>query len=125
MDVRRAFISVASRALAPRAFAALHPTASPRLCCSPSRTAIGRADLKAGFVLAAGHKEEKRVSEAEKKSPPQKLAPAKVPRGESPLVLTAPLELIADDRFEPAGFPEIGHVTGCKWTAFERPAPPG
>lgn len=40
----------------------------------------------------------------------QKLTPADVLRGESPLVLTATLESIAGDRFQPAGFPEIGHV---------------
>ncbi|MFT4099642.1 MAG: type I-U CRISPR-associated protein Cas7 [Burkholderiaceae bacterium] len=34
----------------------------------------------------------------------------KVLKGESPLVLTATLEPIAGDRFQPAGFPEIGHV---------------
>jgi CRISPR-associated protein Csb1 len=46
------------------------------------------------------------MSEAEKK----KLIPADVLQGESPLVLTATLEPIAGDRFQPAGFPEIGHV---------------
>jgi CRISPR-associated protein Csb1 len=50
------------------------------------------------------------MSEAEKKSPPRKLTPADVLKGESPLVLTATLEPIAGDRFQPAGFPEIGHV---------------
>ncbi|MEW5740761.1 MAG: type I-U CRISPR-associated protein Cas7 [Myxococcota bacterium] len=50
------------------------------------------------------------MSEAEKKSPPKKLRPADVLKGESPLVLTATLEPIAGDRFQPAGFPEIGHV---------------
>lgn len=50
------------------------------------------------------------MSEAEKKSPPKKLTPADVLRGESPLVLTATLEPIVGDRFQPAGFPEIGHV---------------
>lgn len=49
------------------------------------------------------------MSEAEK-SPPKKLSPAAVLQGESPLVLTATLEPIAGDRFQPAGFPEIGHV---------------
>lgn len=49
------------------------------------------------------------MSEAEKKSPP-KLTPADVLKGESPLVLTATLEPIVGDRFQPAGFPEIGHV---------------
>ena len=48
------------------------------------------------------------MSEAEKKSPP--ITPAEVLKGESPLVLTATLEPIAGDRFQPAGFPEIGHV---------------
>jgi CRISPR-associated protein Csb1 len=46
------------------------------------------------------------MSEAEKK----KLTPADVLKGESPLVLTATLEPIVGDRFQPAGFPEIGHV---------------
>lgn len=46
------------------------------------------------------------MSEAEKK----KLTPADVLKGESPLVLTATFEPIAGDRFQPAGFPEIGHV---------------
>lgn len=50
------------------------------------------------------------MSEAEKKNPPKKLTPAEVLKGESPLVLTATLEPIAGDRFQPAGFPEIGHV---------------
>ncbi|MDZ4389518.1 MAG: type I-U CRISPR-associated protein Cas7 [Gemmatimonadales bacterium] len=50
------------------------------------------------------------MSEAEEKSPPKKLTPADVLKGESPLVLTATLEPIAGDRFQPAGFPEIGHV---------------
>lgn len=45
------------------------------------------------------------MSEAKKK-----LTPADVLKGESPLVLTATLEPIAGDRFQPAGFPEIGHV---------------
>jgi len=40
----------------------------------------------------------------------RKLTPADVLNGESPLVLTATLEPIAGDRFQPAGFPEIGHV---------------
>ena len=48
--------------------------------------------------------------EAEKKTPPKKLTPTDVLRGESPLVLTATLEPIVGDRFQPAGFPEIGHV---------------
>ncbi len=46
------------------------------------------------------------MSEAEKK----KLTPAEVLKGASPLVLTATLEPIVGDRFQPAGFPEIGHV---------------
>lgn len=50
------------------------------------------------------------MSEAEKKSPPKTLTPAEVLKGESPLVLTATLEPIVGDRFQPAGFPEIGHV---------------
>lgn len=50
------------------------------------------------------------MSEAEKKNPPKKLTPADVLKGESPLVLTATLEPIVGDRFQPAGFPEIGHV---------------
>jgi CRISPR-associated protein Csb1 len=45
------------------------------------------------------------MSETEKK-----LTPADVLNGESPLVLTATLEPIVGDRFQPAGFPEIGHV---------------
>lgn len=45
------------------------------------------------------------MSEAKKK-----LNPSEVLKGESPLVLTATLEPIAGDRFQPAGFPEIGHV---------------
>jgi len=49
------------------------------------------------------------MSEAEKTSPP-KLTPADVLKGESPLVLIATLEPIVGDRFQPAGFPEIGHV---------------
>jgi CRISPR-associated protein Csb1 len=50
------------------------------------------------------------MSEAEKENPPKKLTPADVLKGESPLVLTAKLEPIVGDRFQPAGFPEIGHV---------------
>jgi CRISPR-associated protein Csb1 len=46
------------------------------------------------------------MSEAEKK----KLKPDEVLKGKSPLVLTATLEPIGSDRFQPAGFPEIGHV---------------
>lgn len=49
------------------------------------------------------------MSEPEK-NPPKKLTPADVLKGESPLVLTATLEPIVGDRFQPAGFPEIGHV---------------
>jgi CRISPR-associated protein Csb1 len=66
--------------------------------------------LNAGFVLDAGEMEAKHMSEAEKKSSPKKLTPAGVLKGESPLVLTATLEPICGDRFQPAGFPEIGHV---------------
>ncbi|MBS0457293.1 MAG: CRISPR-associated protein [Proteobacteria bacterium] len=50
------------------------------------------------------------MSDAEKKSSPKKLTPTDVLKGGSPLVLTATLEPIAGDRFQPAGFPEIGHV---------------
>jgi CRISPR-associated protein Csb1 len=50
------------------------------------------------------------MSEANQKSSPRRLTPADVLTGESPLVLTATLEPIAGDRFQPAGFPEIGHV---------------
>lgn len=50
------------------------------------------------------------MAEAEKKNPPKKLTPADVLKGGSPLVLSATLEPIAGDRFQPAGFPEIGHV---------------
>ncbi len=38
------------------------------------------------------------------------LIPAEVLKGPSPLILTATLEPVAGDRFQPAGFPEIGHV---------------
>jgi len=38
------------------------------------------------------------------------LTPADVLKGPSPLILTATLEPVAGDRFQPAGFPEIGHV---------------
>jgi CRISPR-associated protein Csb1 len=48
------------------------------------------------------------MSETEQKK--LKLTPSEVLKGESPLVLTATLEPIAGDRFQPAGFPEIGHV---------------
>jgi CRISPR-associated protein Csb1 len=42
---------------------------------------------------------------------PVKITPADVLKGETPLVLTAHLEPVAGlDRFQPAGFPEIGHV---------------
>jgi len=50
------------------------------------------------------------MTEAQKTSPPKKLTPADVLKGVSPLVLTATLEPIVGDRFQPAGFPEIGHV---------------
>jgi CRISPR-associated protein Csb1 len=50
------------------------------------------------------------MSETEKENPPRKLTPTNVLKGESPLVLTATLEPIVGDRFQPAGFPEIGHV---------------
>ncbi len=50
------------------------------------------------------------MSEAEKKRAPKMLTPSDVLTGESPLVLTATLEPIVGDRFQPAGFPEIGHV---------------
>jgi len=40
----------------------------------------------------------------------KKLTPADVLKGESPLVLIATLEPIGSARFQPAGFPEIGHV---------------
>lgn len=50
------------------------------------------------------------MSEAEQQNPPKKLTPADVLKGKSPLVLTAALEPIVGDRFQPAGFPEIGHV---------------
>lgn len=38
------------------------------------------------------------------------LNPADVLKGSSPLILAATLEPVAGDRFQPAGFPEIGHV---------------
>lgn len=50
------------------------------------------------------------MSETQKKNPPKKLTPDGVLKGESPLVLTATLEPLVGDRFQPAGFPEIGHV---------------
>ncbi len=49
------------------------------------------------------------MSDAQKESH-VKLTPAEVLKGASPLVLTATLEPIAGYRFQPAGFPEIGHV---------------
>jgi CRISPR-associated protein Csb1 len=62
--------------------------------------------LNAGFALDAGNQEAKDMSEPEKK----KLTPTEVLKGESPLVMTATLKPIVGDRFQPAGFPEIGHV---------------
>jgi CRISPR-associated protein Csb1 len=50
------------------------------------------------------------MSETESKPQPQRLTPSGVLGGKSPLILTATLEPIAGDRFQPAGFPEIGHV---------------
>lgn len=47
------------------------------------------------------------MSETDEK---KKLTPSEVLREDSPLVLTATLEPIGGDRFQPAGFPEIGHV---------------
>ncbi len=42
---------------------------------------------------------------------PKSVTPASVLVGESPFVLTATLEPVANqDRFQPAGFPEVGHV---------------
>lgn len=49
------------------------------------------------------------MSEVEKQAL-KKLTAAGVLTGESPLVLTATLEPIVGYRFQPAGFPEIGHV---------------
>ncbi|MCG8556172.1 MAG: type I-U CRISPR-associated protein Cas7 [Proteobacteria bacterium] len=43
-------------------------------------------------------------------SHPKKLTPSDVLKSEAPLVLTATLEPVVGDRFQPAGFPEIGHV---------------
>lgn len=41
----------------------------------------------------------------------KRITPSDVLRGESPLVLTATLAPVAgQDRFQPAGFPEVGHV---------------
>ena len=40
----------------------------------------------------------------------QKITPADALRGDSPLVLVARLEPVGGlDRFQPAGFPEVGH----------------
>ncbi len=50
------------------------------------------------------------MSDTEKKKTPKKLTPPDVLKGESPLVLIATFEPIIGDRFQPAGFPEIGHV---------------
>jgi CRISPR-associated protein Csb1 len=62
----------------------------------------------AGFVLDAS-KETKLMSENAKTK--ITLTPTSALHGESPLVLTATLEPVAGlDRFQPAGFPEIGHV---------------
>jgi CRISPR-associated protein Csb1 len=47
----------------------------------------------------------------EDQTPPIVLSPQSVLQGASPLVLTATLRPVAGlDRFQPAGFPEIGHV---------------
>jgi CRISPR-associated protein Csb1 len=47
----------------------------------------------------------------EDQSPPIALTPESVLKGASPLVLTATLKPVGGlDRFQPAGFPEIGHV---------------
>ena len=47
----------------------------------------------------------------EDQTQPIVLTPASLLKGVSPLVLTATLRPIAGlDRFQPAGFPEIGHV---------------
>lgn len=46
------------------------------------------------------------MSEAKKR----RLTPTEVLKGQSPLILTATLEPVVGDRFQPAGFPEIGHV---------------
>jgi CRISPR-associated protein Csb1 len=62
----------------------------------------------AGFVLDAGKETKPMLENAKKKIT---LTPSSVLNGESPLVLTATLEPVAGlDRFQPAGFPEIGHV---------------
>lgn len=50
------------------------------------------------------------MSDNQTQSPPKHLTPAEVLKGESALILTATLEPITGDRFQPAGFPEIGHV---------------
>src|SRR5438132_8327044 len=48
---------------------------------------------------------------AEDQTQPIALTPQSVLQGTSPLVLTATLRPVAGlDRFQPAGFPEIGHV---------------
>jgi CRISPR-associated protein Csb1 len=42
---------------------------------------------------------------------PEVLTPAEALKAESPLILTAILAPVAgQDRFQPAGFPEVGHV---------------
>lgn len=47
----------------------------------------------------------------EMKKMDKKITPSNVLKGASPLVLTASLVPVADmDRFQPAGFPEVGHV---------------
>lgn len=47
----------------------------------------------------------------ELKAVPKKLTPTDVLNGQSPCVLTAILVPVAGlDRFQPAGFPEVGHV---------------
>jgi CRISPR-associated protein Csb1 len=62
--------------------------------------------LNAGYVLDASG-ETKIMRETAKK----KITPAEALSGESPLVLTAHFEPVAGlDRFQPAGFPEVGHV---------------
>lgn len=49
--------------------------------------------------------------ETKKKITPEKITPHDALSRESPLVLTATLKPVAElDRFQPAGFPEIGHV---------------
>jgi CRISPR-associated protein Csb1 len=62
--------------------------------------------LNAGSVLNAGE-EMKLMSD----SGPRKITAADALKSESPLVLRARFEPIAGlDRFQPAGFPEVGHV---------------